>query len=316
MIFALSSFGQEDSVASADTLVKNSDTTATIEEIVTENEEKQNLGVEDEVVIVSQDTIVVGDTTFIVYTHEQYTGEPEPKMSRRERRKKRAKNFRCEERMRAGMEAFEKGRISRAINFLSLVRNNCSGKMDDPDSVYFFLGLSYIKAKKFEDARMELRMIIEEFPLSEFTEQTYFLLAYSSFRAAPIIERENRLLRRAEREFASFISAYPGSVWADTSRIFLDTITDKLLQKEILTAEFYEIIRRFESAVIYYEILLEDYVGHRRIPEIRLRLARNLIAAQRFAEANEQIEILKSQNLFTNEIENLQRLESRRKRRR
>jgi len=150
---------------------------------------------------------------------------------------------------------------------------------------------------------MELRTIIEEYPHSEFVERTYYWIAYCSYKAAPIVQRDNRLLRRAEREFSSFISAYPRSEFSDSARIYLDSIVDKLLQKEMLNAEYYEITDKYESAVIYYQTMLEDYAGNRRIPEIRLNLAKNLIAAKRFAEAQEQLDILEEGNLFKNEIE-------------
>lgn len=232
------------------------------------------------------------------------------------KRRDQRRVVRCQERTTAGIEAFERGKYSRAINLLSVVRNQCLNQMDEPDSIYFILGLSYMRGRKFEDARMEFRTIIDDFPHSKFIEETYFLVALSSFRDAPIIQRDSRLLRRAEREFASFISGFPNSELADSARIYLDSITDKLLQREILIAEFYETIRRHESAVIYYEVMLQDFTGHSRIPEVRLRLARNLIAAQRFAEAEDQLAILESENLFASEIETLRRRKETRKRRR
>jgi outer membrane assembly lipoprotein YfiO len=228
--------------------------------------------------------------------------------------RRRTKIVRCMERMNSGIEAFERGRFSRAVNHLSIVRNECAGEFDNPDSIYFFLGLSYMRGGKPEDARLEFRTIIEEYPHSEFIERTYYYIAYCSFRAAPIIQRDNRLLRRAEREFSAFIAAYPNSELADSARFFLDSITDKLLEKEILNAEFYEIIRKHESAVIYYQVILEDFAGHRRIPEIRLRLARNLVLASRFAEALAIIEALESQGLYISESESLRRRINNRKR--
>jgi len=221
--------------------------------------------------------------------------------------KKKNKEIRCAERLEDGIKAFNDKKYSRAVGLLSAVRNECIGELDAPDSLYYFLGLSYMRGKKPEDARMELRTIIEEYPHSEFIERTYYWIAYCSYKAAPIIQRDNRLLRRAEREFSSFVSAYPRSEFSDSARIYLDSIVDKLLQKEILNAEYYEITDKYESAVIYYQSILEDYAGNRRIPEIRLRLARNLTAAKRFAEAQEQLDALEDENLFKNEIELLRR---------
>lgn len=317
LFLALSSFGQDADSATNNITAENLDSVYATETIDVEDEAENNIASEETITeekyTVSQDTISVGDSTFVVKTVERYSkSETKTKTNRKQNRQV----IRCEERLRAGMEAYERNRFPRAVNYLSLVRNECSGEIDDLDSIYFFLGLSYMKGRKYEDARIEFRTIIEEFPHSEFIEQTYYLLAYSSFKSAPIVQRDNRLLRRAEREFSSFISGYPNSEWTDSARVFLDSINDKLLEKDILVAEFYEIIRKYESAVIYYETILEDYVGNSRIPEIRLRLAKNLIKAQRFAEAEDQFQILEKEHLYQSEIDNLRRQKEIRSRRR
>ena len=290
------------SLAIIDTIVDGTDTTFVINIEEVETVEIAEI-IEEEEYQQEQDAFI----ELPAFQISQSPMETKDRGSRRKSKKSARKTIRCEERMRAGMEAFHRKKYSRAINLLSVVRNECSSEMDEPDSIYFFLGLSYMHGKKFEDARIEFRTIIEEFPLSEFIERTHYLIAYSSFKDAPIIQRDNRLLRRAEREFSAFISAYPNSEWTDSARVHLDSITDRLLEREILIAEFYEIIRKHESAVIYYEIMLEEYIGHRRIPEIRLRLARSLIAAKRFAEAEKQLAILENEHLFQSEIEQLRR---------
>ncbi|MCL2845927.1 MAG: outer membrane protein assembly factor BamD [Chitinivibrionia bacterium] len=221
--------------------------------------------------------------------------------------RRRNREVRCMARMQSGMEAFERGRWSRAVNNLSIVRDQCLGEFDRPDSVYFFLGLAYFHGNKPEQARLEFRTIIEDFPHSEFIERTYFYIALSSFNAAPIIQRDPRLLRRAQREFSAFVAAYPTGEFTDTARILLDTISNKLIERELMIAEFYEIIRRFESAVIYYQMILQEFPNSNRIPEINKRLARNLVAANRFAEALVIIEALESAELFKSETETLRR---------
>jgi len=221
--------------------------------------------------------------------------------------RRKTREVRCMERMTVGIEAFERGRYSRAINNLSVVRNECLGEFDRPDSVYFFLGLAYLRADRPEQARLEFRSIIEDFPHSEFIKRTYFYIAMSSFNAAPIIQRDVRLLRRAQREFSAFTAAYSGSDLADSARTLLDSIEYKLIERELTIAEFYEIIRRFDAAIIYYQMVLREFPNSNRIPEINMHLARNLVSANRFAEALAIIEALESMGLFTNETETLRR---------
>jgi outer membrane protein assembly factor BamD len=221
--------------------------------------------------------------------------------------KRRTKEVRCQQRMETGIDAFNRGRYSNAVSHLSIVRNECIGEFDAPDSIYYFLGLSYMKGKKPEDARMEFRTIVEEYPHSEFIENVYYLIALCSYKAAPIIQRDSRLLRRAEREFSAFISGYPNSEFTDSAKIYLNLINDKLLEKEMLAAEFYEIINKYESAVIYYQVMLEDYVGNERVPEINLKLAKNLVAANRFSEALAVIERLEGEEQYATEIDVLRR---------
>ncbi|MDR0303889.1 MAG: outer membrane protein assembly factor BamD [Chitinispirillales bacterium] len=221
--------------------------------------------------------------------------------------KRKSKEIRCEARFNSGIETFNNKKYSRTINLLSIVKNECGAQLDSPDSLYYLLGNSYMKCKKYEDARTEFRTIIEDYPHSEFIEDAYYAIAYCSFKSAPIIQRDNRLLLRAEREFSSFVSAYPKSELSDSARIYLDTISEKLLEKEILNAEYYEITNKYESAVIYYQSIIEDYRQSNRLPEMQLKLAKNLVAANRLAEALDQIEILERDNLFKNDTESLRK---------
>ena len=70
-------------------------------------------------------------------------------------------------------------------------------------------------------------------------------MAYNSFRSAPIVQRDNKILRRAQREFNRFESHYPGSHWADSANFYSDTISEMLVEKEFQSAHYYEIVDKF-----------------------------------------------------------------------
>ena len=212
----------------------------------------------------------------------------------------------CQKRFEKGVTAYEAGRVGSAISNLSSVRLNCIGTFEYPDSVYYVLGQSYLNARKAAEARLEFRVITQEFPHSEFREEALYLMGYCSFKAAPIVERESKNINRAMRELNIFLSEYPGSEYRDSAKIYIDSCYAHLVAKEFYSADYYIIVEKYESAIVYYNSIINDYPYSPRIPEAKIKLTESLIGAYRFSEAASMIEELATLDVDAKEIESLE----------
>jgi outer membrane protein assembly factor BamD len=218
------------------------------------------------------------------------------------RSKEKRKQFKCDENYKKGVAYYKEGRNSRAVSTLSNVRIECIGGISQPDTLYYYLGEAYLKGKKPNEALLEYQYIVESYPHSPFLEEASYKQAYCRFKAAPITERDSRMLRQAMREFNKFLTYYPTSIWADSAKIYVDTIYTRLIDKEIANAEFYEIIDKWDAAIIYYKSILVDFPGNDKTDLINLQIAKDLVEAHRFAEAKEIIYDLAEKELYIDEL--------------
>lgn len=212
------------------------------------------------------------------------------------------KQERCDKNYRTGIEMVKEGRNSRAVQLLSTVRLECIGGLAEPDSLYYFLGEAYLNGGKPAEARLEYRSIVEDYPHSPFQEEAAYKMALCSYKAAPITERDNRIIRRAMREFNTFIAGYPYSKWNDSAALYVDSIYNQLIDKELANARFYEIVEKWDAAIIYYRSILTEYPGNKREDYIKLQILENMVDAHRFSEARKMISDLADRGLFLDEL--------------
>lgn len=222
------------------------------------------------------------------------------KLSREE-----AKDIRCREKYYNAIEDFKLGKYSKALSTLEVVRTSCIGGIECEDSLYFYLGEVKRANKSYGTARLEYEEVVERYPRSELREKALYYMGFCDFLDAPIIERDDKLLRLAQKRLSAFVSQYPESIYKDSADVILDTIYERLVTKDVQNAEFYEIVEKFESAIIYYESILQSYPETNRANDLNLRIAKNLISADRFAEAEAKLSSLEAQNLFSEEIKAL-----------
>ena len=198
---------------------------------------------------------------------------------------KPSKKASCNSQFERGVKAYQEHKYALAANHLSQVRLNCIGGFEEPDSIYYVLGKAYLGSRKVGEARLEFRVIVDEYPHSRFREESMYLLGYCSYKSAPIIERDSKVLRRAMRELNLFVAEYPSSSFRDSATVYINSIYEKLVEKEFLSAEYYVIVEKYESAVIYYRAIINDFPQSPRVAEAKVELALSLIGAKRFSEA-------------------------------
>lgn len=216
--------------------------------------------------------------------------------------KRRSKQGRCNEDYQKGIELVQKGKNSRAVQVLSNVRIECIGGIAEPDTLYYYIGEAYLNGKKPAEARLEYRTIVEDYPHSSFLEEAAYKMAYCSFKSAPIKERDSRVLRRAMREFNTFIATYPTSEWADTAASYVDSVYNRLIEKELANARFYEIVEKWDAAIIYYRSILEEYPNSSREDFVQLQIIKNMVDAHRFTEARKLMTDLADRGLYIDEL--------------
>lgn len=228
--------------------------------------------------------------------------------------KKRKKSYDCSKKVARAVTSFQKERYNKVKTILEEVKSHCSGH-SVMDTTLYYLGKAHLATKQPFEASIEFEVLIQDFPNSSYNEEVHFLLGLCCYKESPSYEREQNKTKDAIREFTEFIEMFPKSPFVDSAKFYLEECHEKMAKKEFMSARFYERIDKFESAIVYYKLIIEEFPKSEFIAESRLSLARNLIKVSRPTEAAEildallssdaDVEVKRKAKLLLNRIEKL-----------
>lgn len=197
---------------------------------------------------------------------------------------KAKKLYNCQIKTARAIAKFEKRRYIDAQTILMDVKLNCSGN-ENMDTVLYYLALSYMRQKKFIEAQGEFEQLTREFTQSAFAVESEYRVGYCDFMNAPLADLDQNATRDAIRKLQDFMDANQDSPFGDSAKACIETGISKLAEKEFLNARFYEKSNRFESAVVYYRIVIDEFPQTAFANKSRLGMAEALYKLNRQTEA-------------------------------
>jgi outer membrane protein assembly factor BamD len=201
---------------------------------------------------------------------------------------KRAKKSRynCEKKTNHAIERFKKGRFTDAKIILDEVKINCNGSAI-LDTAIYYLAKANLGSKSPQAALLELQAHIQDFPNSHFSEEIQFLIGVAYYDQTPTFERDQTKTTDAIREFKTFISLFPNSAYIDSSKSYIDKCKTKLARKEFETAQLYYNLKKYTSAIIYYQSIIDNFNDSKFLEPAALALAKSLTRVSRTDEAKQ-----------------------------
>ncbi|HAC16635.1 MAG TPA: outer membrane protein assembly factor BamD [Bacteroidetes bacterium] len=145
----------------------------------------------------------------------------------------------------------------------------------------FLLAESYFKNRDYLVAASEYRRFYTNYPRSEKRIDAEYNEAMCYHELSPRYKLDQTDTFRAIELMQLFIGRYPGTDRATDAANMIDSMRDKLAQKEYSAAELYMRIRSFEAAAVYYNLTIDAY------PETtwaEKALAKQIFAYINFAE--------------------------------
>lgn len=153
---------------------------------------------------------------------------------------------------------FDKGKYYKAQTEFTVIVLKFSG---DPvvDDAQYYLAESYFKLKDYLIAVSEYQKLINDYPESPYVPLAQFkkAMAYYKISSRPELDQEYTI--KALKEFQSFIEEYPKHELKKDAEKFIFELRLKLAKKKFIAATTYRKMGIYDSAVIYYDIILEQY---------------------------------------------------------
>ncbi len=127
------------------------------------------------------------------------------------------------------------------------------------DVAQFKLGQCYMDIDDYINAALAFKEIIENYPKSSLLDDAKYQIAICAASSTSGPEYNEEDTEKAIKEFKDFVKRYPDSNMEKEARNFIDKLEGQKAQKNFDIARFYERQGNTESAVIYYEEILEKY---------------------------------------------------------
>ena len=197
---------------------------------------------------------------------------------------KRAKRYDCAGRIARAIKYYNKNRWGDVKTVLEEVKINCSGYAA-MDTALYYLGKANMAMKQYSSASLEFEVFLQDYPNSPFAQEVHFLIGNCKLKEASTYERDQTKTKDAIRELEEFLELYPEGQYADSAKRSVEEGMEKLVKKEVMNARFYEKIGQYEAAIVYYNIIIDEFPESSYIGESNLALARNLYKLSRPKEA-------------------------------
>jgi outer membrane protein assembly factor BamD len=123
----------------------------------------------------------------------------------------------------------------------------------------FLLAESYFNNRRYLLAASEYDRFTTFYPRSEQRELVDFKAALSYYYLSPRYRLDQSYTRQALERLRLFNSRYPNSERMVESSEYITELRNKLAKKQYEAAQFYKRTSRFNAAIVYYNLVLDNY---------------------------------------------------------
>jgi outer membrane protein assembly factor BamD len=193
-------------------------------------------------------------------------------------------NLPLKERMDLADSYFAKKRYLDAKDQYRIITLSYSGSRQ-ADKAQFFLAECHFYTKEYIIAASEYERLIKVYPNSEYVDDAKYKLGFSYFKLSPRYSLDQEYTQKAIREFQEFLEEFRSSTLVPVVEKQLQECRNKLALKIFAAAEQYRRMQYWEAAVIYYNMVLDQYYDSIYAPRAQFYLADCYRRIGNFAEA-------------------------------
>ena len=130
---------------------------------------------------------------------------------------------------------------------------------DVVDTAQYYLGESRFQRSEYIMAAYEFSRLIKNMPASKLVPAAQYMLAQSYYELSPYYALDQKYTKKAIEEFQAFIDFFPTDPKVPDAEKKISELNDKLAEKEYKEAYIYEKLEDYKAAIIYYDLVLDNY---------------------------------------------------------
>lgn len=148
--------------------------------------------------------------------------------------------------------------VDRAIEIYKKVVDNAPfGEI--ADQAQFKMAMAMKTAGRYDEATIAFQKIIDDYPASKLYEQAKYEMANSAYKASLSPAYDSAPTDKALKAFEDFAGSTKDESLTKEADTTIKRLKDKVAEKSMLTAEFYEQRKKYTSAIIYYQDVVDRF---------------------------------------------------------
>lgn len=155
-------------------------------------------------------------------------------------------------------EEYKKKKYENAEKYFDLLKLQFPASQYADDAQYY-LGLISFDKGDYIMAAFHFSTLRRWYPNSEYSKEALFKTALSYYNLSPSFDRDQEYTSKAIEYLMEFQNTYPSDTLAILANKYLKELRNKLAYRNYFTALLYYKWQSSKSALIYLDIVLEDY---------------------------------------------------------
>lgn len=148
--------------------------------------------------------------------------------------------------------------LDRAIEIYKKVVDNAPyGKL--ADEAQFELANALKKTERYDEAISAFQKLIDDYPTSKYIDGAQYEVAYCAYRASLKPAYDIESTDKAIKAFEEFAHSSRDEDLSKEAEATIQRLKDKAAEKSIITARFYESQKHYDSAIIYYQDVVDRF---------------------------------------------------------
>jgi len=140
------------------------------------------------------------------------------------------------------------------------------------DKVYYYYAKCMIAQSDYLMAKHYFNSLVKEFPMSDHTEESYFMAGYCSYLMSPKARLDQQVTIEAIDALQLYVNLYPFNDRVDEANRLIDEMNNKLVYKAFLSARLYYDFGNYKASVIALNNCLTEFPDSKYREELKFML--------------------------------------------
>ena len=138
-----------------------------------------------------------------------------------------------------------------------VIKNDPYGK--NAPSAQYKIALYLLEKRLYQESRDEFETVMNDYPESEWAQAAQYQIAIADATRSSGAQYDQETTQAAVEELKEFTETYPDAEFSEDAKQRILELRDKEAENSFVIAQFYEKQKKYASAKIYYQSIVDEY---------------------------------------------------------